>query len=404
MTQKNSNQLNSHEAVLKAIVEAIDIPKSLDQIARDRYASIGRWLDRDNSGIRQFDPEIYPQGSFLLGTVIRPVGDADEFDIDLVCTLKGTKNDFTMSSLKVSVGEEIKSYAKKNGFIKEPEDGRRCWTLEYSDKANFHMDILPALPNAEQYRLMLEESGHTILATDEKISEKAIAITDKTLDNFDIYSDDWPVSNPKGFAIWFKSCQANVLNERKQLLMESDVMYASVDQVPDHKVKTPLQQAIQLLKRHRDSMFDGKENKPISVIITTLAGHSYNNETTITETLRSLLKNMGGFIINPEGESWIPNPVNPIENFADKWKETPEKKQNFLKWLEKAQRDFGLYLVSNNYRDIPEELKESITQETMSNVLPLIVASVSTPAIISFGEAEAATIISKGGATKPWRK
>jgi hypothetical protein len=36
-------------------------------------------------------------------------------------------------------------------------------------------------------------------------------------------------------------------------------------------VKTPLQQAVQILKRHRDMMFaDDPEHKPISVIITTL--------------------------------------------------------------------------------------------------------------------------------------
>ncbi len=81
----------THEDVLEAIAEAIDVPEHLDEIARKRYASIGDWLDREESSIRQYEPEIYPQGSFLLGTVIRPVGDSDKYDVDLVCTLNATR-------------------------------------------------------------------------------------------------------------------------------------------------------------------------------------------------------------------------------------------------------------------------------------------------------------------------
>lgn len=405
MTTTTNKQLRSHEDVLEAIAEAIDIPERLDQIARDRYASIGKWLDRDSSNIKQFNPEVSPQGSFLLGTVIRPVGDADEFDVDLVCTLDGTTDDFTMSALKEAVGSEIKSYAKANGFLNAPEDGRRCWTLEYSDKANFHMDILPALPNDNAYRVMLEKSMHFHLVANEDMWAKAIAITDKTDPNFYIQSEDWPVSNPKGYAVWFKSRQVDAITESKHKLMEREFLYASVDDIPEHKVKTPLQRAIQLLKRHRDSMFEGDENKPISVIITTLAAHCYNDEATISETLRSILKGMGHFIEDRQGVKWISNPVNPDENFADKWEEDPDKERNFFKWMDKVQRDFGLYLSTSHYSNIPDELQEALTKGTVSKVLALIIAA--TPAIISsvnLGAAEAAKIVSDGGATQPWCK
>ena len=39
-----------------------------------------------------YNPEIYPQGSFLLGTVTRPLSDAEEYDIDLVSELGPSEN------------------------------------------------------------------------------------------------------------------------------------------------------------------------------------------------------------------------------------------------------------------------------------------------------------------------
>ena len=147
MNSTNDKKLQSHEDVLEAIADTIDVPEHLDQIARNRYRSLGEWLERDSSTIKQFAPDISPQGSFLLGTVIRPIGDTDEFDLDLVCTLNGAKSDFTMADLKNAVGTEIKSYAQANNMHNDPEDGRRCWTLQYADEASFHMDVLPALPD-----------------------------------------------------------------------------------------------------------------------------------------------------------------------------------------------------------------------------------------------------------------
>ncbi|MDX9973789.1 MAG: nucleotidyltransferase, partial [FCB group bacterium] len=126
MKPSETKGLRSHEDVLEAIVKTIDIPENLDHLARERYQSIGNWLDRDASTIKQYDPEVSPQGSFLLGTVIRPIGDADEYDIDLVCTLKSRKQDFSMAKLKGAVGTEIIRYAEAAKMKNEPEDRRRC--------------------------------------------------------------------------------------------------------------------------------------------------------------------------------------------------------------------------------------------------------------------------------------
>lgn len=98
--------------------------------------------------------------------------------------------------------------------------------------------------------------------------------------------------------------------------------------------------AIQILKRHRDNMFSKRDNKPISIIITTLAAKAYNGETNLFDALDNILMNMHNFIDTDEsGNIIISNPTLPTENFADKWKDNPEKEFAFTEWLRTAQKD-----------------------------------------------------------------
>jgi hypothetical protein len=43
--------------------------------------------------------------------------------------------------------------------------------------------------------------------------------------------------------------------------------------------------------------------------------------------------------IDSNGEFVISNPVNPEENFADKWPTLPKRKENFFKWMRKVKSD-----------------------------------------------------------------
>ena len=400
---KKKKELRSRDDVLEAIAEEIDIPEHLYKIADKRYKEIGKHLDRDDSKIKQYNPKISPQGSFLLGTVIRPVSDNDEYDIDLVCTLNATKQDFTMAELKHVVGVEVISYANARGMKNGPKDNRRCWSMEYADDVCFHMDILPSLPDVSFPRLLMDDRGNVKFTDDQKIQAQAIAITDKKHKKYEEYYAEWPVSNPKGYWVWFQSRQLKVFQERRHAIMEMNrKIYASVDEVPDYKVKTPLQQTIQLLKRHRDVMFNGAGDAPISIIITTLAAHAYEGEQTITEALFSILKRMDLFLEDRNGVKWVANPVNPKENFADKWSENPEKEKKFRAWLEKARKHFGLYLASN-YAEIPLELQGALCKNTVAKILPMI--ALPSPAVISPADVsskETERVIDRGEATKPW--
>jgi hypothetical protein len=345
---------NQFSQLLESIAEALDISDSHYQQAKQRYESIGKWLERDESKVACYSPEIYPQGSFALGTVTRPIFDIDEYDLDLVSELNLQKDEITQEVLKNLVGYEIKSYAYANNMNSPVKEGRRCWTLSYADDAQFHMDILPAIPDTDPPTSIW--------------SDFAIAITDNTLPNYGYINADWPRSNPKGYAAWFRSRMEIEFNARREFLAES--MQARVEDVPEYQVKTPLQRAIQILKRHRDIMFvEDPDDKPISIIPTTLAGHAYNNESDLLDALQNLVKGMPCYIRSINGITWIPNPVNPLENFADKWQEHPQREENFYKWLQQVQQDLDKALELADIPGVAESLKPSLGERAVNEAV-----------------------------------
>jgi len=81
--------------LLRAIADDLDIPGHMYEDAVVKYTEVGEWLAHEDSELAQYDPDIFPQGSFRLGTMVRPVNDSEEYDIDLVCHLKIKKENTT---------------------------------------------------------------------------------------------------------------------------------------------------------------------------------------------------------------------------------------------------------------------------------------------------------------------
>ncbi|CAH0125839.1 nucleotidyltransferase [Roseomonas sp. CECT 9278] len=324
------------EDYLAALAEELTISETRYDEACRSYASLGEWLNRPDSDVLEYDPQIYVQGSFRLGTAIRPLSDEEEYDVDSVCVLRslGTRG-LSQKQLKTLVGDEIKAYRRAQNMVKPVREGRRCWVLSYADGAMFHMDIVPAVPNAARQRLMLEARG-----LDLRWSDTAIVITDIRSPVYEYISDDWQRSNPKGYAEWFRLRMGSVFERRRRALAEA--IKASVEDIPDYRVRTPLQSAIMILKRHRDGMFANRyDERPISVIITTLAAHAYNGEEKIADALYSILTRMDQFIEHDGQRCIIRNPSDPLENFADKWPQHPERQRAFFQWLAQARLDFS---------------------------------------------------------------
>ncbi len=347
---KQKEQLNK---ALELIADELNVPESRYEQAESRYKAIGEWFCRDKSIIAKYDPVIYVQGSFRLGTAIKPISEEEDYDIDLVCVLNERKINISQNALKFRIGLEVQRYCSSNGIIAEPENNRRCWTINYADGAQFHLDILPALPNGKQFKALLESRNFS-----SEWAEDSIAITDKTLMNYSHITEDWPVSNPVGYSKWFRKRQ---VAELRRIQESRSLMYASIEEIPVHKSRTVLQRSIQLLKRHRDILFSNDaDHKPISIILTTLATHAYSGEDNLFDAIANILQNMEDHIEEREGVYWIQNPVNPLENFADKWAENPKLIEGFDKWLQHANHNLIQEFSGNGVQLFTESLRNSL--------------------------------------------
>lgn len=335
---------------LENLADNIDISETRYKEAEGHYMAIGQWLGKEDSPLAPYNPEIYPQGSFRLGTVVKPISDQDEYDIDLVCQLELSKQEVVQRELKQMVGDRLKENKMYEQML-DKKEGRRCWTIQYADGAQFHMDILPSIPEDLNFIGSLERAG-----IPDAWAKHAICLTDNTFWNYDLYDDDWPRSNPRGYAEWFKERMKVQYEERRKMMAAS--MRAGIEDVPEYLIKTPLQRSIQLLKRHRDITFkDDPDDQPISIIITTIAALAYNNQADLYEALTFIVKEMPTYIKRVNGVVQILNPVNPNENFADKWQEKPEKEIKFRTWILRVQSDLDAMLREENIYKVSERLK-----------------------------------------------
>jgi hypothetical protein len=352
MSSKNT------KIIIEEILAAIDIPEGVYDKAAKRYEDLGGWFSRPESECARLDPHIYPQGSFRLGTVIR----SDEFDLDVGCRLCSgiTKASHTQKQLKALVGREMEAYRVARRIKEQLEEKHRCWRLSYSDEFKFHEDVVPSIPEDSAQRELLREAMIRSGSSEEiaqSVAEFAGAITDNRSPNYEMISPDWRISNSEGYALWFeaRTKQTEQLTERHALLAE-----AQVDDLPIPRRRLPLQQAIQVLKHHRNEMFaDAPEGKPISIIITTLAALAYRGESEIDDAIQRILTDMDKYIHSTVPR--VPNPVNPAEDFADKWSDPNYRhlslEDNFVNWLDSARRDFGLISSTRDIEMIVEQAR-----------------------------------------------
>lgn len=364
--------------IIEAIVASLEIPHGAYEKAMDRYKDLGKWFCEGK--LKGNKPRIYAQGSFRLGTVIRPLNQGEAFDLDVGCRLEQgiSKATHSQEDLKLLIGGELEAYRTARGIEKRIEEKHRCWCLEYSDQLRFSEDIVPSIPEETGRRTLLAATMASIgvdqeLAT--SVAEHAGNITDNRRLNYSSIDPNWLISNSEGFALWFEARMA--LGTGFEERLRKMAMQANVEKLPVWRWKTPLQKAIQLLKRHRDSMFIPiPESKPISIIITTLAAYAYQGEEDVVSAIDRILKDMDSYI--SPSRPHVPNPVNQDEDFADKWYRADCKKyeleKNFKRWLAQARSDFrnleSLHSKEKVERFAQERFKVRIPQSEMEIIQP----------------------------------
>lgn len=374
---------NPSQIVFDELANCLDIPESAYDKAESRYQDLAEWFARKDSHCYAHNPHIYSQGSFRLGTVVK----ADEYDLDFGCRLQEGvyKRSHTQKQLKELVRVDLEAYRAARGIQQELDEKTRCWRLKYKDDLSFHMDCVPSIPEELAQRNQLKESMIKYGSDDflaETVALHAGSITDNRMPSYGKISSDWRISNSEGFALWFESRMRLAEQLREKLAHEAKA--AKIDRIPTYKWKSPLQRCVQILKCHRDKTFaDNPDAKPISVILTTLAGKSYQGEQDVEMALKNILNRMNEHV-HPSGIR-IPNPVNPAEDFADKWSDPAYKKynleHNFNFWLSQARADFDLINGSNDIEHIREQAMSKYGAAINSAVLKSAFASSASPAI-----------------------
>jgi hypothetical protein len=291
--------------LLDGAVEVLDVSPELQDVAVENYEAVGSWLAENCA----YPIRIYPQGSFRIGTVVRPHGGTGEYDIDLVCLLEIAKENISQTELKEYVGGLLSGYMawkRREGHGDGPKTcapRRRCWTLGYPD-LGFHLDVLPTIPDFEH-------------------PPTRILLTDKELYR-------WQRSNPIGYAHWFRSRSVELQRRLAEAAMKRHV---NVADVPEWTVRTILQRVAQVLKWHSMQRFArDPDNRPPSILITTLAARAYRGQEDLLTATREVLAEMPNHIENRHGRWWVANPAHEQENFADKWNEFPERREAFFAW------------------------------------------------------------------------
>lgn len=346
----------SLEATLRELVGELDVPPSKYEDAEARYHAVGDWLNADGSAIAKFKPEVYPHGSFALGTAVKPINDGEEYDVDAMCLLKAPPANITQQQLKEMVGDRLREHGKYREMLDPKEGRRRCWTLRYSDESRFHLDVTPAIPDNAAWL--------SALGVPVRFAGHAVRISCK--DQWHLA--EWPRSNPSGYALWFIECCKIV--EPAQRVGKMAEARADVQPLPTYRQRLPLQRVVQILKRHRDIVMGDDCDKPISVIITTLAAKAYSGQASLTAAFEGVVAGLDLHVRkDAAGVLWIANPVNPKENFADRWEGEPEKAQRFVEWIEKLRSDLKALLTATTFDESALILTEAFGERDAKEVV-----------------------------------
>jgi Second Messenger Oligonucleotide or Dinucleotide Synthetase domain len=281
---------------LDDLLMRIGVEVQLDETRHDQantsYTAVAKFLE-SQSLVARLKPTIYPQGSMLLDTTVRPLI-GEEFDLDFVCEYSCRTTAFAQPIDALNLIE--RTLKASDIYAPMVERMNRCIRLNYARQ--FHLDILPACKDPEN-------GGTCILVPDRKLSQ-------------------WTASNPKGFAAWFDG-------RARQFFVRQMLEKAAPLPIPEsaHE-KLPLKLCVQLLKRWRDIRFSSDPCVVISIILTALAGQVYRGEQSISLAMERILADICRLIQSSSPRLVVLNPKNADEDLSERWDANPEAYREFV--------------------------------------------------------------------------
>lgn len=321
--------VNRDKEILSSLSD-LDLSPTMEKNAREKYSALCIYLSEHG-----LDSDFQPQGSFLIGTTIKPYrnGKNHDYDLDVLAILKRKKDETNAKTVKNDVGNLIKEsriYSEKL----EKED-RNCWTLKYAEISNgigFLMDLVPAVDENDEIKSKIILSG-----VDASKVQKTVAITEKE------NTYEWLTSNPLGFGDWFLEISnkhlTNDMKTKQYQTMPNDIRitFASIEEIPSYYYRSNLQRAVQFIKRHRDIYYDRsnlRDKKPSSILVSALVADCIKDKwfLSISEIVRTFVECYKDKSISIMKNGKIFNPVDFRENLIEEY--TIERIKIMERWIE----------------------------------------------------------------------
>lgn len=242
---------------------------SLKQTREERIAGGVRTLrqflrsdrssDKDETGIADVLVDLFTQGSYAMGTAVRPLHESDEFDVDVVLVLNLTQEDGGLPDSTATL-QWLARRLRGNGPYKgKVEIKNRCVRLNYAGE--FHLDVVPTVPSEGQKLMLPDKAGY------------------------------WVATDPRGYMTWFAQ--------------------------RDSGSGGHLMRIVKYLKWWRHV---GKQKKVTSVVLTALlAEHmerGYSDAATLVETMESL----NDWLDMHDAKPVVPHPTLGTD-MAERWTE-----------------------------------------------------------------------------------
>lgn len=359
--------MKSTKEQLQKILEKVDLTKTQRDRAIELYTNVCKTIE-EKSGL---DISFYAQGSFATKTAIRPYKNGRDraYDVDVICEVNIKKESITPRTLKSYFRTALENSRYSNIFI----ECDKCFTIEFKeqDGVDFSIDIIPSVP--EDYETLRQLTSVT---ENYQLVKSSVAIP-----NTHDTNASWLTNNPKGYVIWFESEIQKFHN--RYLLEKSETSFsASIEELPEDESNNNLLNIIKILKRTRDVFYyrRNSENKPSSIIITTIIGKLAKNLRPTSNELdllmqvitqlqqiktyptNSLSKRMeitgyaiSDIITRDMGEWVLNNPANGNDNILNSWNEDENKAKDFFIWIDDLHDTFlALVEKSNKEKSITE--------------------------------------------------
>lgn len=330
--------INTNEArlddLLNRIAESLQLDKTRREKMETAYKAVSEWIEVDEGFFADVEFEIYPHGSVLVGTTVKP-NNKEEFDLDFVMHIRMDLDKYDPEEVYRELRRRLEQHETYKQML-VPKN--RVLRLNYA--GDFHIDIMPG---CQEFTF----DPDRILVRDKKLKNSVS-------------------SNPRGFGRWFNA-KANTVQEF--LLEKAYAMQELPDEEPYH-LKQPLKRGVQLIKRYRDIYFEkDPDNATASIILTTLSGQYYNGEGTIYETVNNIVTKMHNAAKAGIHAFSVSNPVNNDEDFADKWKQEPILFDSFLEFVADLKTAWENLKLEADITDSEQQLKNLFGDRTFSKAL-----------------------------------